>query len=352
MPPEASRPPSSPFPKLPSSPRAATALLVALLLGFAGCGESRPPAMLAEDNVLVVTPDPLWSTVATVLDDSLGVRPFGLPTENPFRLTQRDPEGVTTSDLQRYRQVLIVGEAQLPLVADALGEAAAGTALPALSTSRDAWVAGQQLVVLALPGGAGEEVLRTTLGEVARILHAGLHRWTVERMYSSGTHPEVDSVAAAAGFGLDVPGFFGWSMVADSMLMVASRPNDMDPLLRSVLVTWRPLGEEEATAEMALDWRDVVAPQAYEGGQTTRREPIEVSEVEGTEARGLQVRGFWSAIVEGQLQGGSTITRVIDCPDQGRRYLLDSWIYAPNRGKYRYLMQLEALLDTFRCSAG
>ena len=346
MPPEASHTPSSPS----RSPCAAAALLVALL-GLAGCGESRPPTMLAEYNVLVVTPDALWSTVANVLDDSLGVRPFGLPAENPFRLTQRDPEGMTTSDLQRYPQVLIVGDAQVSFVADALGESAVGTALPALSTSRDVWAVGQQLAVLALPGGAGEEVLRPPLGEVARILHAGLHTWTVERMYSSGTHPEVDSVAAAAGFGLDVPGSFGWSMVADSILLAASRPNNMDPLLRSVLVTWRPLGEDEATSEMALDWRDVVAPQAYEGEQTTRREPIEVSEVEGTEFRGLEVRGFWSAIVEGQLQGGPTITRLVDCPAQGRRYLLDSWIYAPNRGKYRYLMQLEALLDTFRCSA-
>ena len=306
--------------------------------------------MLAEFNVLVVTPDAMWNTISRMLEDTLGVRPFGMQAEHPLRLTQRDPEAVTTSDLQRYRQVVVVGGTNVSFVVDALGGTASGTELPALSTSRDIWAAGQGVVVLALPDGAAEDDVRTPLGEVGRILLVGLHDWTVERMYAAGTHPEIDSATAAAGFGLDVPSNYGWRSVSDSILMVASRPTGMDPLVRSVLVTWRPLGEEEATPEVALDWRESVAPLAYEGNQTTRRDPVEVVEVAGA-ASGLQVSGFWSAIVDGELQGGPTRVRVVDCPDQGRRYLLDSWIYAPNRGKYRYLIQLEAILDSFRCSA-
>jgi hypothetical protein len=327
------------------------ALLAALLLGVFGCGESRPPTMLAEYNVLVVTPDAMWNTVSRVLDDTLGVRPFGMQAEHPLQLTQRDPEAVTTSDLQRYRHVVVVGGTDVSFVVDALGGTASGTEVPVLSTSRDVWVAGQRVVVLALPDATGEEDLRAPLGEVGRILLVGLHDSTIEQMYAAGTHPEIDSATAIAGFGLDVPGNYGWRWPTDSILLVASRPTGMDPLLRSVLVTWRPLDEEEATPEVALDWREGVAPLAYEGGQITRRDPIEVVEVAGAASRGLQVSGFWSAIVDGELRGGPTRVRVVDCPDQGRRYLLDSWIYAPNRGKYRYLIQLEAILDSFRCSA-
>lgn len=333
-----------------SSTAAAAPLLALLLLGAFGCGESRPPTMLAEYNVLVVTPDPLWSTVSGVLDDSLGVRPFGLPAEDPLRLTQRDPEAVTTSDLQRYRQVLVVGGTDVSFVADALEGSPAAADLPALSTTRDVWAEGQEVTVLALPAGADEAGMRASLGEVGRTLHAGLTTWTLDRMYAGGTHPEIDSATVAAGFGLDVPGIYDWRWASDSVLVAASRPNDMDPLLRTVLVTWRPLDETASTPESLLDWREAVAATAYEGEQTTRRDPIEVSEVTTTGSPTLQVRGFWSAVVDGELRGGPTLMRVVDCPEQGRRYLLDSWIYAPNRGKYRYLIQLESILDSFRCA--
>lgn len=337
-------------PSMRRSSIAPAPLLAVLLLAASGCGESRPPTMLAEYNVLVVTPDAMWSTVSGLLDDSLGVRPFGLPAETPLQLTQRDPEAVTTSDLQRYRQVLVVGGAEVPLVADALGGSPAAAELPALSTTRDVWVAGQEVTVLALPAGADEGVMRPLLGETARILHRGLHTWTVERMYAGGTHAAIDSATAAAGFEIEVPGIYDARWVSDSTLVAATRPNDMDPLLRSVLVTWRPLDDAEITPESLLDWREAVAPEVYDGNHTTRRDPIEVSEVAGGESSALEVRGFWSAVVEGQLQGGPTLVRVFDCPAQGRRYLLDGWIYAPNRGKYRYLMQLEAIFDSFQCS--
>lgn len=337
-------------PSIKRSPIATAPLLAALLLGALGCGESRPPTMLAEYNVLVVTPDGLWGTVSRLLDDTLGVRPFGLPAEHPLQFTQRGPDAVSASDLQRYRQVLVVGGTDVSFVADALAGSAAGVELPSLSTRPDAWAAGQEVTVLALPEGAGEEVLRGPLGEVGRILHEGLHTWTIDAMYAGGTNTGIDSATAAAGFGLDVPAIYDGRWITDSTLVAATRPNNMDPLLRSVLVTWRPLDDTESSPETLLDWREAQAAEAYEGNQTTRRDPIEVSEVASAESPGLQVRGFWSAIVEGQLQGGPTLVRVIDCPDQGRRYLLDSWLYAPNRGKYRYLMQLEVILDSFRCS--
>ena len=42
---------------------------------------------------------------------------------------------------------------------------------------------------------------------------------------------------------------------------------------------------------------------------------------------------------------------VVDCPEQKRRYMLDAWVFAPSRGKYRYLVQMEALLDGFECGS-
>ena len=47
--------------------------------------------------------------------------------------------------------------------------------------------------------------------------------------------------------------------------------------------------------------------------------------------------------------GGPFILRGIICPDQDRMYLVDSWLYAPGKEKYEYVIQLETILDSFRC---
>ena len=188
------------------------------------------------------------------------------------------------------------------------------------------------------------------LNATNRELHAGLAAWTVQRAYSTGTNPQVDSVARASGFGIDVPGIYRFRRISDSALVAASRPNDVDPLIRSVLVTWRPLDETPPTPENALDWRDTMVPQAYEWEQTTRRDTIQTSTEAGDAGTALQVEGFWLATDDGQPLGGSVVLRVVDCPDQGRRYLLDSWLYVPNRGKHLYLTELKGVLDSFRCT--
>ena len=48
--------------------------------------------------------------------------------------------------------------------------------------------------------------------------------------------------------------------------------------------------------------------------------------------------------------GGPLITRTVTCDSQDRTYLLDAWLYAPGKEKYEYMIQLETLLDSFRCT--
>jgi hypothetical protein len=37
------------------------------------------------------------------------------------------------------------------------------------------------------------------------------------------------------------------------------------------------------------------------------------------------------------------------CEGQNRAYLLDSWLHAPGAATYQYVVELETILDTFRC---
>jgi hypothetical protein len=46
---------------------------------------------------------------------------------------------------------------------------------------------------------------------------------------------------------------------------------------------------------------------------------------------------------------GPFIARVVACEEQDRLYLLDAWLYAPGRDKYEYMIQLNTVLDSFRC---
>ena len=39
----------------------------------------------------------------------------------------------------------------------------------------------------------------------------------------------------------------------------------------------------------------------------------------------------------------------VACPAQDRLYFLDSWLYAPGKDKWEYIIQLETILQTFRC---
>lgn len=333
-------------------------LLAGLLVVTAACGgaDGRPPAMLAEYNVLVVTPEALWASIEEPLGDSLLVRPFGQPAENPFRLTHRAPESVGSFDLRRHRMIVLLGTGAE--VGGVMGDAVTPWAATPLSlaTHRDLWGEGQAVTVAVLPDEAVDPAaLAPLLGQIAGFLHAGLADWTVLRAFSTGTHPTADSLASAWGFAIDIPSIYRVQPRSDSLLLAATRPNDVDPLIRSVLVAWRPLDDAAAaqppTPAEALDWRDAVVPRAYEWSQTTRRDPIEVTQIGGPESQtALQVRAFWSAVVDGGPRGGPAVLRVVDCPSEGRRYLLDSWLYAPNRSKHRTLLELEAVLDSFRCA--
>ena len=65
-----------------------------------------------------------------------------------------------------------------------------------------------------------------------------------------------------------------------------------------------------------------------------------------------ECRAVWANPPEDAFPaGGPMITRSIPCPHQGRDYLVDAWLHAPSRDKYQYILQLETILNSFRCSA-
>jgi len=63
-----------------------------------------------------------------------------------------------------------------------------------------------------------------------------------------------------------------------------------------------------------------------------------------------ELRAVWGNPPEDLFPaGGPLIVWSVPCPAQDRHYLVDAWLYAPGRDKYRYLLQLENILNSFRC---
>lgn len=332
----------------------ATPLLV-LLVG--ACSGSSQMAMGDVNSVIVAANDTLWPEVEDTVMTTLQPRIFAVRQEPTFQLTRTSPTGPHWSELRQFRQVLVLGVPDDPAIRATLSKAGTAVTPPAIVEANDVWARSQHVTALVLPPTGEAATVASNVDSLAALLDARYRSWAVERMYISGHDRALaDTLARTAGFRVDIPDVYRWRQVGDSAYEFINDEPDASELVRSLLVTWRPEPAGEPSAGDALAWRDSAAKRFYDWGQVSEREPIRTSRlaVKG-EPHGptavLQIRGIWSGTLEDFPQGGPFIARVVDCPSQHRRYLLDTWLYAPAKDKYQYIIQLETLLDSFRCAA-
>ncbi len=323
------------------------------LLAVTGCNDRSRPAMGDEHSVIVVADDALWAQVEDTVLTTLQPRVFAVRDEPTFRVSHTTPTDPYWGDLRRFRQILAIGRVGDPWVDEPLGRAGVEPRAPEIVEAESVWARNQRVTVLVLPETADEAaVVMDHVDELASLLDYRYRAWSVNRMFTSGLDVELrDTLAAEAGFSVQVPRVYRWRQVSDTTYLFLNDQPDASQLVRSLLVTWRSPGTEEPSVEAALDWRDAVTDRYYDWHQVTERDRLQVRPVEAEGLDGIEVRGVWDGTVEGFPLGGSFITRMIECPEQDRQYLLDAWLYAPARAKYQYIIQLETLLDGFTCEA-
>jgi hypothetical protein len=164
---------------------------------------------------------------------------------------------------------------------------------------------------------------------------------------SQANEPLRDTLRATAGFALLLPKLYRMER-RDSLYVFRAWTTVGGELRRTVAVTWRSGLDSTTHNETLLAWRDSVIG-AYGHAQAVAQEPQRRRRIVRGELVGFEVQGAWRADFDGVPAGGPFMTRMIPCPAQGRTYLLDAWLYAPARQKYEYMIQLETLLNTFRC---
>lgn len=321
------------------------------LLATGACGGGTP-AMLTEDNVLVVAEDALWAEIQDTMKSALTPRLPGLLPEINYRISQVPPAAASEADLSRFLQVVILGRPD-DVAAAAVLQSSEGMPEPppALLRRADVWAAGQSVTMLLLPDEGEVEAALSHVDTIARLVDDHYREWTRVRMFAIGENPEISGALAADGIRLVVPAAYRTVVAEDSVHGFMTVGNDQARLIRSVLVTWRPLDDDAPTVESVLAWRQALVDRFHEEAQQTPRDFVRSRQLDG-EKGGFEVRGAWNSMIEGQPQGGPFLSRTIDCADQGRRYFLDAWLFAPLGDKYTYLIQLEEVLDSFDCAAG
>lgn len=321
---------------------------VAATVALASCDDSGRPAHGEATSLIVVAADSLWMAIEDSLRSALQPRIFTVRDENTFEVTQISPGAPAWQDLRRFRQVLPIGRAEDFWVAPALD--GPPSSLPAVVEAQNVWARGQGVTTIVVPEQDPAGAVLSLLPELGELLDRRFRDYALSRMFVTDRNDALrDSLVATAGYAMTFPNV--WRRTDLGTTQVFRNHSELgSELRRTVTVTWRQGVAEEPTQEMALAWRDSIAPIALDLEQRTLTDRIETRPLE--QQRGIEAQGAWSSTDPTWPAGGPFVTRIVICPEQNRTYLLDAWLYAPGRKKYEYMIQVETLFASFRCGDG
>ncbi|MEX2529262.1 MAG: DUF4837 family protein [Gemmatimonadota bacterium] len=332
--------------------RLSTTLLIAVVAGLAAC--DLPRAHGDATAVIVASESEFWIEGEEVFREQLEPTIQTVRNEHPYRLTHVDPDqDEAWTQLQRFRQVAVLGSRGYRWVDEALDRAGATEAeAPALVVARDVWAKGQQVWVLLLPDEDSPEAVKELAAEVRERMDVEFQEYARERMFVSGRDTILaDSLAQNVGFRLVFPSVYNDTVHADTVFRFRNDNPSPTELIREVAVSWvEPMPEEDPTREELEQWRLDLTRAHYAFPQDLDTTVVSYGPIEVNGSEGVEFQSAWVSLPDAWPSGGPFIVRALRCPEQDRMYLMDAWVYAPNREKYEYVIQLRTILDSFRCS--
>ncbi len=316
---------------------------------LAGCGEE-PRAWGEVNAVIAVATESQWAALGEMVESAMETTVTTVRAEKTFRVTHQLPQGANWGLLQRFRQLLLIGTPDSPWMADALALADRESFNPpALIQVGDVWARGQNATLLILPseGAAGAEEL---MGPLHDLLDDQYRQWVRSQQFQSGTDSLLaDTLWNEAGFTMLLPEVYQHRVV-DSVHIFRNDNPEPSELIRQVTVTWKSPAPEELSQEDLLAWRTEVTERHFIYDQVVDMELAQTRRLQLGDQVLEEFRAVWSNPPDDLFPaGGPLIVWSVPCPAQGRHYLVDAWLYAPARDKYRYLLQLENILNSFRC---
>lgn len=329
--------------------KTALPLLAALaVLGTAAC-ESTPLAYGDPNSIIAVMEPELWEEVQDDVYDALEPTIQTVRDEKTFTVTYQEPGGEYWGNLRRFRQMLLVGSGDEEWMQEALAEARDSVAGPGLYRAYDVWSRGQQVTMVLAPEGEEAEALRSHLGEINRTLDEQYRQWARNRMFLTGADTALaDTLQREAGFRLVVPEVYRW-IQRDSLYVFRNDNPDPSELIRQIAITWESPIPPDMQPEGLLEWRREIL-ETLEEPQVANLEDVAAGPFDYQGQQAYEIQAVWeNAPEQNWPAAGPFILRSVICPQQNRMYLLDAWLYAPGKEKYEYMIQLETILDSFRC---
>ena len=318
------------------------------LLSLASC--DLPRSWGEWNSVIVATSPETWDVVGELIESSLEARVHTVRPEKTFRITHQDPMALNWDRLQRFKQILLVGSIDDPWIADALDrEPTENLNPPQIFQLHDVWAKGQLATVLLLNPAEFDEA-KALMPDLHQLLDGQYQDWVRSRMFMSGRNEALaDSLWSESGFTLLLPQLYR-KRTEDSTYIFRNDNPDPSELIREITVTWRSADTEKPSQDDILQWRQDISDLYYNYPQVLDLDLVQKRQFQIGDMIQDEIRTTWSN-PPGDLfpAGGPAIIRSITCPGQGRQYLVDAWLYAPGRDKYQYLLQLETIVNSFRC---
>jgi hypothetical protein len=323
----------------------AWALLVVPALAGAGC-ERLPSVDGPLHEVVVVAAPERWVEFERRTRRALEQRVSGVRDERVFALVHQEPYAEGWEERSRAPLLLVLGEPQDAWMEEALAKAGPAPGEPGPRRAPDVWAQGQVVNLLVLSEAPTDRELGRQLATVYAQLHADFRSMVRARLYAAGANTELaDTLWEREGFGILVPDSYTLRR-ADSIFLFS--PDSAAAVEQRIAVTWTSPAPSLELDEV-LAWRARTAREHYGAPQQVGAR-VTAERLSRAGYVALEIRGQWTRPAEsGERQEGSLLTRVAVCEGQNRAYLLDSWLHTPEPATYEYVVQLETILDTFRC---
>ena len=330
--------------------RHALTIVATVLLASVVAGCEDPPVWGELNSIIAVTSDEQWAALGESVESALEATIQTVRAEKTFRVTHQAPTGAAWGNMRRFRQLLLIGAADSPWMVEALALAGRESfSPPEIFQVEDLWARGQTATVLLLAseGADGADELLEPLHE---LLDGQYRAWVRNRMFMSGLDSLLaDSLWNEAGFSLLLPALYEQRTV-DSVYIFLNDNPDPSELIRQITVTWRSPIPEDLSQEDLLAWRRVLSDTYFRYPQVVDLDLAETRRLQMGDIILEELRAVWANPPEDLFPaGGPMITWSLPCPAQDRHYLVDAWLYAPGIDKYQYMLQLETILNTFRC---
>jgi hypothetical protein len=326
-------------------------LVCTALAAVAACGEK---GLVYGDanSVIAVMAAEQWDVVSDDVYDTFEKTITTVRDEKTFTVTYQEPYAEHWANLRRFRQMLLVGTLTDAWVQEVLDEA--DEPVPGEGTYQvdDVWARGQTVTLVVLPEGWSSTDLAPYLAEAHALVDGQFREYARNRMYMSGADTALaDTLSTEAGFHLDLPKVYRWHRI-DSVFVFRNDNPDPSELIREIAVTWYSPAAVSLSAEEVLRWRADLVAEHYSEPQDVYTEDLIVESLQLGGHEAIQFQAQWRNPPElGWPAGGPFITRAVTCAGQDRTYLIDAWLYAPGKEKYEYMIQLETVLDSFRCAS-